>query len=212
MKRIGIMGGTFNPIHIGHLLLAEWAKEEEGLNEVWLIPAGSPYMKSPEEILPGRERLHMAELGIRGNEAMKCLDMEIKREGPTYSYETLELLKEAYPEHSFYFIVGADCLFSIEDWKCPERIFESCILIAAVRDGTALKEMEKKKRELEEKFRDFHADIRLLPFLSMAVSSTEVRRRIREGKSTRYLVPDEVFTYIKEKGFYREESVQFKKA
>lgn len=207
MKRIGIMGGTFNPIHIGHLLLAEWAQEEFGLDEVWLIPTGNPYMKSPGEILPGRERLHMTELAIRGNKAMKCLDMEIKRQGPSYSYETLEALKCACPEYSFYFIVGADCLFSIEDWKCPEKIFESCTLIAAVRDGVAMEEMEEKKRELEEKFRDFHVDIRLLPFLGMPVSSTEVRRRIREGKSARYLVTDDVLAYIKEKGFYREESI-----
>lgn len=204
MKRIGIMGGTFNPIHIGHLLLAEWALDEARLDEVWIIPTGSPYMKSPEEILPGRERMHMVELAIRKNDAMRCLDMEIRREGPTYSYETLELLKATYPETSFYFIVGADCLFSIADWKCPERIFESCTLIAAVRDRTAMGEMDQKKRKLEKQFGESRVNIILLPFLSMSVSSTEIRRRIREGKSARYLVPDEVLAYIKEKGFYRE--------
>lgn len=204
MGRIGIMGGTFNPIHIGHLLLAEWAQDYAALDEVWMIPAGSPYMKPPGEILPGRERLHMTELAVRGNSAIKCLDTEIMREGPTYSYETLELLKRVYPENAFYFIVGADCLFSIADWKCPERIFRSCTLIAAVRDGTAMDAMEEKKRELEERFKEPRADIILLPFLNIPVSSTDIRRRIREGKSVRYLVPEDVLRYIKEKDFYRE--------
>ncbi len=204
MKRIGIMGGTFNPIHIGHLLLAEWALEDAALDEVWMIPAGSPYMKSPEEILPGRERLHMAELAVRGSSAIKCLDTEITREGPTYSYETLELLKKAYPENAYYFIVGTDCLFSIADWKCPERIFQNCTLIAAVREGTSMDAMEEKKRELEKRFRATGAKIILLPFLNIPVSSTEIRRRIREGKSVRYLVPEDVLRYIREKDFYRE--------
>ncbi len=204
MKRIGIMGGTFNPIHIGHLLLAEWALEDAALDEVWMIPAGSPYMKSPEEILPGRERLHMAELAVRGSSAIKCLDTEITREGPTYSYETLELLKKAYPENAYYFIVGTDCLFSIADWKCPERILQNCTLIAAVREGTSMDAMEEKKRELEKRFRETGAKIILLPFLNIPVSSTEIRRRIREGKSVRYLVPEDVLRYIREKDFYRE--------
>ena len=90
MCKIGIMGGTFNPIHIGHLLLAECAMEEAGLEEVWLIPAGYPYQKSKDNILPGSERLYMAERAIRGNSKMRCLDLEINRKGFTYTCETLE--------------------------------------------------------------------------------------------------------------------------
>lgn len=201
MRKIGIMGGTFNPIHVGHLVLAEWAKEAAGLDEVWFIPTGISYMKATGDILPGEERFHMTELAIQGNAAFKCLDIEIKRQGYTYSYETLEQLKSAYPEDAFFFIAGADCLYSLENWKCAERLFQSCTILAAVRGDSQLSEMETKKRELEQRFQ---GTIILLPFISLSLSSTELRRRIHDGKSIRYLVPDSVLAYIEEKRFYRD--------
>ena len=88
MRKIGIMGGTFNPIHIGHLMLSEWAMDAVGLDEIWIIPAGQPYKKAEETILPGQERLHMAELAVRENKRISCLDLEIERKGYTYTYET----------------------------------------------------------------------------------------------------------------------------
>lgn len=210
MRRIGILGGTFNPIHIGHLMLAEWAMDAAALDEVWIIPTGISYLKSQQEILPGRERLHMTELAVKDNPRFRCLDMEIRREGYTYSYETLEELERRYPQNSFYFIVGADCLFSIETWKASERIFAGCTLIAAVRGETDLSKMEEKKRELMEKF-PRNQDIILLPFISFSVSSTQIRERVRTGLSIRYLVPDKVMSYIYEKGFYSEKRNQFEK-
>lgn len=203
MRRIGIMGGTFNPIHIGHLLLAEWALGPLELDEVWIVPTGVSYMKPSGEILSGEERLHMARLAAEGNPRLKCLDIEVRREGYTYSYETLEELCRLCPEDEFFFLAGADCLFAIESWRSPERIFGSCTLVVAVRDGSALAEMEAKKRELERRFCRGR-EILLLPFLRMSVSSTEIRERIRGGLSVRYLVPDRVWEYIMEKGFYRE--------
>lgn len=202
MKRIGVMGGTFNPIHIGHLLLAEWAMEKAELDEILVIPAGAPYKKSGQEILPGQERLHMAELAIKGNEKLRCLDMEILREGYTYTYETLEALKEQYPGTELTFIVGADCLFNIDTWKFPERILKNCTLLAAVRDDSSMEEMENKRKALLERF---GGSIVLMPFLRMSVTSTEIRERIRKGKSVRYMVPQEVLSYIEEKGFYLNE-------
>lgn len=209
MQRIGIMGGTFNPIHTGHLMLAEWVRDELKLDEVWFIPTGSSYMKDSREILPGRERLHMVELAIEGSPFFKCLDIEVVREGRTYSYETLEQLKSVYPEDEFYFIVGADCLFTIESWKNPARILGICTLAAAVRGDVSLKEMEAKKKELERKFCS-EQEIKLIPFLQLSISSTEIRRRIFQRRSIRYLVPDRVIAYIEEKGYYREkdESVE----
>lgn len=204
-RRIGIMGGTFDPIHVGHLMLAEWALDELSLDQVWLIPTGMSYMKASRHTLPGRERLHMTELAVAGNSRFKCLDIEVNRAGYTYSYETLEELRCKHPIDDFFFIVGADCLFSIERWKAPERIFASCRLVAAVRGESSLSEMEGKKRELEGRFH-LQEGILLLPFVSMSLSSTEIRRRIYEGKSVRYLVPDNVLSYIREKGFYREKS------
>lgn len=202
-RRIGLMGGTFNPIHTGHMLLAEWAMDAVALDEVWMVPAGTPYMKAGQEILPGEERLRMTRLAIRDNDHFRCLDIEVKRQGYTYTFETLEWLRGRYPEDEFFFIVGADCLFAIEGWKAPERIFANCTLVAATRGENALPEMEAKKRELEEKY---SKEIVLLPFLRMSISSTEIRERVRREQSIRYLVPDNVLAYIREKGFYREKN------
>lgn len=200
MKKIGIMGGTFNPIHIGHLVLAESALEEIGLDELWVIPTGCSYMKEDlTGILPGEDRLAMAVLATEGNDRIKCLDTEIRREGYTYSYETLEQLKQEYPEYRFYFIFGADCLFSIETWRYPERIFRNCTVVAAVRNGTSLDEMKQKRNELIQKY---EADIQLLPFLNLEISSTMIREKIKRGASVRYLIPDKVYSYIREKKFY----------
>ncbi|HBA51027.1 MAG TPA: nicotinate-nucleotide adenylyltransferase [Lachnospiraceae bacterium] len=205
MRRIGIMGGTFNPVHVGHLMLAEWVRDALKLDEVWFIPTGSSYMKDSRDILPGRERLHMVELAIQDNPFFRCLDLEIVREGRTYSYETLEQLRAGYPEDMFYFITGADCLFAIDSWKNPERIFSNCTLAAAGRGDVSLEEMGGKKRELEQKFQ-MREEIQVIPFLSLSVSSTLIRRRILQGQSIRYLVPDRVISYIEEKGFYREKN------
>ena len=125
-----------------------------------------------------------------------------KRPGYTYSYETLEQLKERYPAYEFYFIFGSDCLFTVENWKYPERIFKNCKVIAAVRNGACMDEMQRKKLDLEQKF---HAKIHLLSFPNLEISSTDLRQRIRMGKSVRYLIPDAVISYIEEKHFYKDE-------
>lgn len=202
MRRIGIMGGTFNPIHTGHLLLAEWAREEAALDEIWLMPSGISYMKESQEVAPAADRLRMTELAAEGNEHFKCIDLEVRRDGYTYSYETLEELVRTYPQDEFYFILGADCLFALGQWKFPERILGCCKLIAAVRDEASMREMTEKKEELE---RRFGGEILLMPFVRLSLSSTEIRQRIREGKSVRYMVPDNVLSYMEEKGLYRGE-------
>ncbi|MCM1063659.1 MAG: nicotinate-nucleotide adenylyltransferase [Eubacterium sp.] len=199
-RRIGIMGGTFNPVHMGHMLLAEWAKSEAGLDEVWLIPNGISHTKATQDIASAEDRLRMTELAATRNKCFKCLDLEIKRNGCSYSYETMEELTRAYPKYEFYFIMGADCLFTLETWKNPQRLLGCCKLIAAVRDEASMEEMEEKKTELEQRF---GGQILLLPFLRMSISSTEIRERIRQGKSVRYMIPDSVLTYIEGKRLYR---------
>ncbi|MCM1044374.1 MAG: nicotinate-nucleotide adenylyltransferase [Candidatus Gastranaerophilales bacterium] len=202
MHKIGIMGGTFNPIHVGHILLAQWAMEENGLDQVWFIPTGCPYMKQDKDIISPGERFYMTSLALAGNDRMKCLDLEIKRQGDTYTYETLEELGRMYPQDRFYFIIGADCLFSIESWRRPERIFQACEVIAAVRGDSPREEMQKKIEELKNRY---GAKILLLDFLNLEISSTQIRERMRDQKSIRYLVPDAVASYIKERGFYSHE-------
>lgn len=229
------MGGTFNPIHIGHMRVAGRALDALDLNEVWFIPTGISYMKSPavdisshgdsssrdnllpdgyspsslpSDILPGRERLFMTKLAVMDNEAFRCLDIEVKREGYTYSYETMEHLKGIYSEDDFYFIVGADCLFAIESWKNPDRLLKCCTLVVFMREGAIWQEMEERRCRLEQKFQSL---VILLPSVNLSVSSTEIRRRIREGRSVSHLVPDRVLAYIRDKGFYCEKSEQFGK-
>ena len=202
MKKIGIMGGTFNPIHMGHLLLAEWAMDAAKLDEVWMVPTGCSYMKANQNITTPEERYHMTCIAVENNSRLRSDDIEIRREGYTYSYETLEDLHRKYPEDHFYFIFGADCLFSIESWKFPERIFANCSIIAAVRGDASMEKMQAKITELKEKY---NADIQLLPFLQLEISSTEIRKRVSQGESIRYLVPDNVIAYIEEKGLYRHE-------
>ena len=199
MKKIGIMGGTFSPIHIGHLLLAQWALDAENLDEIWFIPTGRSYLKANVDMPSATERYEMTRLAVEGNSRMKCLDLEIKREGNTYTCDTLVELHKEYPDYHFHFIFGADCLFTIENWRNPELIFEHCTIIAAVRGDTPMTEMTGKKAELEEKY---NADIHLLPFLQLEISSTLVRDRLAQKNSVKYLVPDDVIAYIKEKGLY----------
>ncbi|MGN0401088.1 MAG: nicotinate-nucleotide adenylyltransferase [Acetatifactor sp.] len=200
MLKVGILGGTFNPIHTGHLLLAEWAMDTLGLDEVWLLPSGVSYMKNGEDVLPSEERLHMTELAVSGNKRFRCLNTEAHRPGNSYTFETLEELKGANPGTEFFFITGSDCLFGIEAWREPERIFAACTLVVADRGFVTEEEMKQKQEELKKRF---GARIILIKLPRIDISSTMVRRRVAEGKSIRYLVPECVLKYIDEKGFYR---------
>ena len=198
-KKVGIIGGTFNPIHLGHLLLAEWAKEKMALDEVLFIPTGNSYMKKDTPILPGKERLHMVNLAINSRVDFVSSDIEVIRSGHTYTYETLEILKKENPNTMYYFIAGADCLYSIETWAHPEKIFENCTLIVATRSDISLEKLDEKAEELK---KYYQGEIHLISFLNIDISSSNIRERLLEGKSIRYMVPDDVITYIDEKKFY----------
>ena len=192
-RKIGVMGGTFNPIHMGHLLLAEWAMEAAGLDQILFVPTGIPYMKGKCHVLSGEMRLQMTALAIEDHPAFKVSGMEVERKGYTYTCDTMEQLKEKSPKDEFYFIMGADCLYTIEKWRDPERIFGACNVIAAARNGSSLLQMEEKCKELSDKF---HGNILLLQFPAMEISSTDIRERVACGRSIRYLVPEKVREYI----------------
>lgn len=203
LKKVGIMGGTFNPIHMGHLILAETARTQYALDEILFIPSGKSYMKQELEILPGAVRAEMVALAIEDNSSFSLSLMELNRPGNTYTYETLEELKKEKPDTEYYFILGGDSLFAIENWKCPQRIFESCTILAAMRDEKDKDEMQKKAALLTEKY---HAKILLLSCGRMDISSTYIREQVKIGKSVRYQMPDKVIKYMEENHLYKEVS------
>ena len=198
-KKIGIMGGTFNPIHMGHLLMAQYAKEYADLDAVIFIPAGCPYMKDRGELIEGLIRLQMVQMAIEGSDAYFASDIEIKRSGNTYTYETLQELSKIFPHADFYFILGADSLFGLEHWIYPEKILKNCTLIAAARNGSGMDALENKRRELIDRF---GGEILLMDFPTVDISSTLIRKRIKNGKSVRYMMPDNLANYIKTNGLY----------
>lgn len=201
MRKIGILGGTFNPIHNGHLLLAEQARCFYGLDQVLFIPSGCSYMKRQEDILPGKIRFQMVQLAISDNPYFSISDMELLREGNSYTCETISSLHSLYPEDELYYIVGADTLFQMEYWKNPEQIFSQCITAAAVRQGKEDDALLLQAKSLSSRYR---ADIRFMPSsLHVEISSTLIRTRLQNGESIRYLVPESVRCFLEEKGYYR---------
>lgn len=196
------MGGTFNPVHTGHLLLAERAYEQLKLDMVWMMPNAVPPHKAGQQILPKEQRIAMLKLAIEGNAHFQ-LSLFEKEDKAHYSYETMEALNKAYPDCTFYYLMGSDSLLSIEEWVEYRRFFSACHVIAASRkDGEGQKLLDWAEY-LREKYQ---AEITLLDSPVMEISSSEIRDLRREGKSIRYLIPESVFSYIEKHNLYREES------
>lgn len=198
-KKIGIMGGTFNPIHVGHLILAETAREQAKLDSILFMPSGKSYMKQEIDILSAEERLKLVELSVLGNPFFEVSDLEVMREGYTYTYETLEILTTRNKDTEYYFILGADSLYSIEKWKYPERIFDNCIILVGIRSDIKKQEIEQQINKLKQLY---NARIILLDFPRIEISSTEIRKKVISGLSIRYLVEDKVEEYIYQKKLY----------
>lgn len=202
-KKIGIMGGTFNPIHFGHLLLAEQAADTFGLDEVLFIPSGNPYMKNTASVLDGKFRAEMTALALENHPAFHMSTMEIEKEGATYTCETLLTLRRENPDNTYYFIMGADNLLIMETWKNPEIILQNCIIVVAVR-GTGTE--DRLQRIASHLIYEYQADVRILPARFIDLSSSEIRSRAASGKSIRYMLPDKVIDYIDKNQLYREKS------
>ncbi|MDY5987593.1 nicotinate-nucleotide adenylyltransferase [Sporofaciens sp. SGI.106] len=202
--KIGIMGGTFNPIHNGHLMLGEYSYRSFGLDQVWFMPNGNPPHKAGISASYSADiRARMTELAIQDVPYFRLEDYEVRRQELSYSYQTLEHFKEIYPEDSFYFIIGADSLFDINKWMKPERILKICTILAAFRGDKNNSEIMNRQIELLKEKYGAETDIRLLSSPLMDVSSHELREMISEGKSISGLVPETVEQYIKEHGLYR---------
>lgn len=206
MAKIGIMGGTFDPIHNGHLLLGRQAYDEYGLKEIWFMPSGIPPHKKDHEVTAVEDRLAMVRLAVRNFPYFVCSDFELQRQGNTYTAETLRLLRQKYPQHDFYFIIGADSLYQLENWYHPREVMGQAVLLVADREyEQAHCPIEEQIAILKERY---DADIRLLHCKEVDIASAKLRERRAKGKSLASYVPEAVEEYIKEHGLYQEEAKQ----
>lgn len=198
--KIGILGGTFDPIHNGHIDVALTALRQCELDEVWLMPAKYPPHKQQQEITADNQRITMLYLAVAEHPELRVSLFEYERQELSYTADTLRLLKEQYPEETFYYIMGEDSLESLPKWYHPQEIVRRAILLVASRESeskSVWELAEARKRELD-------ADIRVLSIPWNPVSSTEIRRRVECGEEINDLVPEAVAAYIVEQGLYCE--------
>ena len=190
-RRVGIMGGTFDPIHLGHLSTAEQARADLSLDEVIFIPAGAPAQK--RESTPSEYRYLMTVLATAANPFFSVSRLEIDREGPTYTVETLRAMRGVRPGDRLFFITGADAILNILTWKDAQECLELAEFVAATRPGYDL-------RKLEEQ--DIRRWVEILDIPALAISSTDLRERFAEDRPVRYLVPREVEEFARKHGLY----------
>lgn len=193
--RVGIFGGTFDPVHIGHLILAESCREACRLDRVKFVVAGEPPHKGKPRT-SAKHRLEMVELAIAGHEAFETSEIELERPGPHYSFETLERISAENPGDDLFFLIGADSLADLPGWRRPERICELASLVVVNRPGTPGEVL--KSFEPPEGSKPFHH----VTMPDVGVASREIRRRVAEGRSVRYLVPRAVEVYLREHVLY----------
>ncbi|MBE5840103.1 MAG: nicotinate (nicotinamide) nucleotide adenylyltransferase [Butyrivibrio sp.] len=199
-RRIGILGGTFDPIHNAHLLLGESAREQFNLDRVIYIPNNLAHLPNRTEITPGDVRYQMVKMAISDNPYFTCSRIEIDKPEGTYTYNTIQELKVMYPGDELYLLLGGDSIIGIDTWYKAKDLLTSCTILAAVREDDDLAALDKKKNELK---KIYNADIRLLKFNRIDISATEIRQRIRSGRSVRYMLPDEVVEFLCIKGLYK---------
>lgn len=201
IRKIGILGGTFNPVHFGHLIAAEAVREQFRLDRVLFIPVGTPPHKDNMEVIDARHRFEMVRLAVESNTYFEASRVEIDREGYTYSIDTLISLESMYEgEREFYFIIGADVVPELITWKDYRNVFKKCSFIAVLRPG---RESENFLHNIEQ-MRDIHG-ARIFTAVAplIDISSTGIRERTAAGNTIKYLVPDSVEQYILENGLYR---------
>jgi len=200
--KIGILGGTFDPIHVGHLLIAETVRDAMALDTVLFIPAATPPHKRARVVADAEHRLEMVRLAIEGNPAFEVSDVELQRGGVSYSVETLERLKATMgPEAAFFFIIGADTVPELTTWKNLDTLLELCTIVVAARPGFRMEDLLSEALGLTPEARD-RVFRHFVDAVRVDVASTEVRARLAEGKSVRYMIPQNVENYIRAKGLY----------
>jgi nicotinate-nucleotide adenylyltransferase len=200
--RLGVLGGTFDPIHIGHLILAEGARDALQLERVVLIPAGQPPHKRSARITASEHRLQMVRLAIAANGHFSISRVDLDRRGPSYTVDTMHLLQEAWgPDTRIHFLIGGDSLAELPTWHQPERLIEICQVVAVPRPGydPDLDALDRELPGAADRVQVLHTPL-------VDLSATEIRDRVRDRRSIRYLVPEAVEQYIYRHRLYRHEA------
>jgi nicotinate-nucleotide adenylyltransferase len=201
--RLGILGGTFDPIHYGHLVAAEECRVRLGLDVVLFVPAGQPPHKRGRVISPAEDRVEMVRLAIASNPGFQLSRIEVDRTGPSYTVDTLARLREEYgPAVQLYFVVGMDALSEILTWHHPARIVALCQVVAVTRPGFPGLDLA----DLEPEIPEARQRITLLEVPELRISASDLRRRVAAGLPIRYQVPEPVEEYIRRRGLYRGDS------
>ncbi|NLL73516.1 MAG: nicotinate-nucleotide adenylyltransferase [Clostridiales bacterium] len=199
MKKVGIMGGTFNPIHNGHLFLAEHAYEQAKLDYVLFMPTMNPPHKADIAIESAEHRINMVDLAISDNPHFRLSDFEYQRPGMTYTSDTLELLKELEPDTEYYYIVGGDSLMMMDHWMNPQMVFDLATIVTGSRKQGEANDLKIQAQHLERKY---NGKVILLDMPIMEMSSENIRERILNRKFIKYYVPEKVMSYIYDNKLY----------
>jgi len=205
--RIGIFGGTFDPIHFGHLLLAESCREQLRLDEVWFVPAAIPPHKREQHLSTPAARNEMLKLAIGGNEAFRVSEIELLRDGVSYTVDTLAEIKRQRPEAELFLLVGADTLHDLPNWREPERVCTLAIPAAVCRPGSPEPSYDAVAKLVSpERLAEIQSHRVDMP--PIGISSRDLRRRAAEGLSLRYQTPRAVEKYIETHGLYRDAALK----
>jgi len=200
--RLGLLGGTFDPPHFGHLLAADQCREQCQLDQVWLIPAGTPPHKLARAITPGSARADMLELAVAGNDSLRVHRLELHRSGPSYTVDTLQQLRDEDPARDLFFIIGADSLIDFPTWREPRRIAELATLVVVNRGGTPLPPLDSLRPALGDPAIDC---LQVVTIPAVDFASRDLRQRLRTGRSIRYMTPRAVECYIQTHDLYRDQ-------
>jgi len=201
LKSLGILGGTFDPIHYGHIIAAECARDAFQLEKVLFVPAARPPHKDLHGVLDSGHRYNMVELAVRDNADFEVSPLELERQGLSYTVETVDSCLQLYPEAEIYFVLGTDALLLINTWKDLERLMQLCHFILVTRPGYWLNRNEVRFREVPSSLWE---KTLILPIPSLFIASSDIRERVAQGKTIKYLLPPSVEAYIRENNLYRD--------
>ena len=200
MSKVGIMGGTFNPIHLAHTEMAKVCLRQQDLDKILFMPSKNPPHKKDKSILPENERAVMVKLAVPEYDKFVFSDFEQQRKGTTYTADTLRLLQEENPDDNYYFIMGADSLLYLDKWYRPQEILKRAVILAIGRDGSTPDELKEKRKELIKQYDK--ADIRFVHMRQMDISSSMIREGIAHGENMEKYLDKEVWNYINANGLY----------